>query len=288
MSIQTERVQSTVAKLQAGILLIALLAFIMAGYAGFRAYAAAPGVAGLELYVLAVVAGVASFFSPCAFPLLPSYFAFYHQAREGSSGSSTRLGLAAGLGVMTFDLLLGLAIAILGTGLTSTLSISGTEPNMLVQYFRGLVGLLLLTLGFGQLLGWNLRPRLAEAFSYRIRPEREGKRSPVINMYLYGFGYIAVGIGCTGPIMAGLIVLAISAGGFGSAMTAFLIFSLTMGALMLIVSTLVAASREGLIRGMKAAGPKIKQASALLLIFVGLFNMYTSINLKLFLDLFFP
>lgn len=288
MTLQTDSAESRGAAIQAGVLLAALLLLILGGYAAFRAYARAPDLAGFNLYVLAVVAGVASFFSPCAFPLLPSYFSFYHQAQEGAKGSSARLGVAASLGVITFDLLLGLGIAFVGAGLAKGLSISGALPNVGVQYFRGMVGLVLLALGLGQLLGWNLRPRIADAFSYRTRPEREGKRSPAKNMYLYGLGYNAAGMGCTGPILAGLIVLAISTGGFSSAMIAFLIFSLTMGVLMLVVSALMAASREGLIHSMKAAGPKIKQASAYLLILVGLFNVYTAANLEFFLGLLFP
>ena len=61
-----------------------------------------------------------------------------------------------------------------------------------------------------------------------------------------------------------------------------------MGALMLVVSLLVAASEETLISRMKAATPKIKRAASYILIFVGSFNIYTAINLPFFLDLLFP
>lgn len=95
-------------------------------------------------------------------------------------------------------------------------------------------------------------------------------------------------MGCTGPILAGLIVFALSAGGFAPALTAFGVFSLTMGTLMIVVSGLVAASRQTVITRLKAATPKIKTGASILLILVGVFNLYTAINLGFFLGLLFP
>lgn len=294
MNVQSSAKYTTAGMLQYAGWLAAFLTLILAGYSGFRAFATTPDLNVFNLYTLAVVAGVASFFSPCAFPLLPSYFSFYHSAHEDMKPSSSstsralRLGLAAALGVITFDLILGGGIAVLGSTAAKSLSISGPEPSQFVRYFRGGVGVVLLTLGIGQFIGWNLKPRFVDAFAYRTRPERDGRRSPFMNLYLYGLGYNAAGMGCTGPILAGLIVFALSSGGYSLALTAFLIFSLTMGTLMLVVSGLVSASKHTLITRLKAATPKIKAVSSTLLIAVGVFNIYTSINLDYFLRLLFP
>jgi cytochrome c-type biogenesis protein len=274
-------------------LLVALAAVIAAGYLGFRAFATVPGLGAFNLYLLAIVAGIASFFSPCAFPLLPSYFSFYHQAGESGGaaphrGRSIQLGLSAALGVMTFTLFLGLIIGVLGAGFAEGLSISGPEPSQFVRGFRGVVGALLLTLGIAQLAGRNLKPKFADTFAYRTRPQREGDRGPAASLYLYGLGYNAAGMGCTGPILAGLMVFALASGGFTSALTAFVVFSLTMGVLMLLVSGLVAASQQTLINRLKAAAPSIKRISSVLLILVGAFNVYTALNPNLFLRLLFP
>ena len=294
MSVQSSAKQTITARLQYAGWLAAFLLLILAGYNGFRTFATTPDLSIFNLYTLAVVAGIASFFSPCAFPLLPSYFSFYQTAQEDLAGSSAsarrglRLGIAAALGVITFDLVLGIVIALLGSSVASSLSISGPDPSQFVRYFRGGVGVVLLTLGIGQIIGWNLKPRFVDAIAYRTRPEREGKRSPFVNLYLYGLGYNAAGMGCTGPILAGLIIFALTSGGTSLALTAFLIFSLTMGTLMLIVSGLVSASHQTLITGLKAATPKIKDFASVLLIAVGVFNIYSAINLELFLRLLFP
>lgn len=56
---------------------------------------------------------------------------------------------------------------------------------------------------------------------------------------------------------------------------------------MIFISVLVATSRQTLIMGLKVAAPKIKQAAAILLMVVGVFNLYFALNLSLFLRLFF-
>ena len=275
-------------------LLAVFVTVIAAGYLGFRTFAATSDQGVFNLYALAVIAGVASFFSPCAFPLLPSYLSFYYQAGQKDeahrpgAGQALKLGLAAALGVISFTLILGIVIGILGTGVGQSLSISGPEPSQFVRIFRGLVGVVLLSLGIAQLKGWNLKPKFVDAFAYRTRPQREGSRGPATNLYLYGLGYNAAGIGCTGPILAGLTVFALASGGFTSALAAFAIFALTMGTLMLVISGLVGASRQTLITRLKTAAPKIKWAASILLIGVGLFNLYTALNSSLFLSLFFP
>jgi cytochrome c-type biogenesis protein len=275
-----------------GGLLVALVTVIAIGYLAFRGFATTPNLGAFNLYLLAIIAGVASFFSPCAFPILPSYFSFYHQARETGAaapqrGRSIQLGLSAALGVMTFTLVLGVVIAVLGTGFAEGLSISGPEPSHFVRIFRGFVGVVLLTLGIAQLAGRNLKPKFVDAFAYRTRPQRDGGRGPATSLYLYGLGYNAAGVGCTGPILAGLMISAAFLGA-SSALTAFVVFSLTMGILMLVISGLVAASRQTLINRLKAAAPKIKWAASILLIVVGLFNIYTALNLGLFVQVLFP
>lgn len=294
MSAQSAQDQVRRAWLQYGVLLIVFVVVIGAGYLGFRVFATTPTLSAANLYLFAVVAGVASFFSPCAFPLLPSYFSFYQNAGRHTEGARDRtgralsFGLAAALGVITFALILGAIIAVLGTGVAQRLSISAPEASQFVRIFRGVVGGILLTLGVVQLLEWNLKPRFVDAIAFYTRPRREGERGPATNLYLYGLGYNAAGMGCTAPILAGLIVVALASGGVASALSAFLVFAVTMGALMLAVSLLVAASEETLITQMKAAAPKIKRAASYVLILVGAFNIYTAINLPVFLSLLFP
>lgn len=68
-----------------------------------------------------------------------------------------------------------------------------------------------------------------------VSPIRRGGLSwqqslwPAATVCFHGLGYSAAGLGCTGPILAGLTVFALSTGGFGTALSAFVVFSATMG-----------------------------------------------------------
>ena len=277
------------------LLILLLLAIIGAGYLGFWEFASTimPKMPEYNLWALAIIAGIASFFSPCAFPLLPSYLAFYGSAsgRDGQTAESSpalSLGLAAAAGVITFVLILGGAIALLGSGFGKAVSMTDPNPNQGVLWFRGIVGGLLIVLGIAQWFGVNLKPGWADALAWRTRPQRDSARGGALTLYLYGFGYTAAGIGCTGPILAGLMVFALSSGGFGSAMTAFTIYAATMGALMLLVSGLVAASQDTLVHWLKASTPRIKQVTSVLLVLVGVFTVVTVLNQAWFVQRFSP
>lgn len=277
------------------LLIVLLLVVVGAGYFGFWEFAATvmPQMPSYNLWALALIAGVASFFSPCAFPLLPSYLAFYGRAstRNGQvqqRSSAVGLGLSAAAGVVTFTLILGGAIGLLGAGFASAFSMTDPNPHPSVLWFRGIVGGLLIVLGIAQWLNVNLKPGWVNALVWRARPQRESTRGGVRTLYLYGFGYTAAGIGCTGPILAGLTVFSLSSGGFGSAVTVFSIFAATMGVLMLLVSGLVAASQDTLVQRLKASGDRIRQVAGVLLVLVGLFTLVTVINQPWFVQRFFP
>ena len=277
-----------------GALLTLLTIIIVAGYLGFRHFATMvmPQMEAFNLLALAVIAGVASFFSPCAFPLLPSYLSFYATVRDKGDGPgpparALGLGGVTALGVVTFTLILGAIIGLLGAGAGQAVSISGPDPSRFVLWFRGLVGVILVVLGPAQWFNVNLKPEIADKLAWRTRPNREGTGS-LTTLYLYGLGYTAAGMGCTGPILAGLTVFALSRGGFSAALTAFVVFAGTMGGLMLIISGLVATSQETLINRLKASTSRIKQVTSLLLVVVGLFNLFSVLNVSLFLKWLFP
>lgn len=293
MTHTTAEVPLTKTKVRYGLLIAAAAAVTALGYGGFRVFVSRPDMWVGNLYLLAVAAGVASFFSPCAFPLLPSYISFYYSSSQADNKTSKpnrvfQLGLAAALGVMTFDLLLGGAAAGLGAGFTKGFSISSGDPNDLVLGFRLLVGVALLYLGIAQYVDKVPRLNFSYALAYKTRPRKNQPENPTKTMYLYGLGYTAAGLGCTGPILAGLLLTALSTGIPGAAFGAFVVFSLTMSALMLAVSGLVASSQETLITQLKANAERVKKTGAVILVFVGVFNLYSVLGLNSFLKVLFP
>ncbi len=244
-----------------------------------------PAFGNYSLYLVAMAAAVATFFSPCSFPLLPGYLSAYYNTESGKREHALRRGMLAAAGVITFTVVIGTAIALLGQGVASSFSISSSNPSLFTRVFRMALGTILVSLGAIQLSNLTFHSRSLDALTNRFySAARTGNKG----LYLYGFGYNAAGIGCAGPIMAGLIIFALGSGGFINAFLAFLVYSASMASLMLGVSLLVSKSKTVLLNDLRYSTPKIKKASSIILIVVGAFLIYATINLQFFVRIFFP
>ncbi|MFZ1398198.1 MAG: hypothetical protein WAS33_14940 [Candidatus Promineifilaceae bacterium] len=169
----------------------AVLLLALFGYIGFITY---PRFALNQMTVsgllpLAIMAGIASLFSPCSFPLLLTLL-----AREASAdGRLLRSTAAFTIGAVLFLLLTGLTMA-LGAGSW----IAGvTFTSAAGRTLRVLVGLVLISFGLWQLqrrslnVGW-----LNQALQPLWRKQTKLRRQQTTLSYgLYGFGYILAGFG---------------------------------------------------------------------------------------------
>lgn len=253
--------------------LAALAALIAVGYFAFLAFArgAFEGT-DAALVGVAAVAGVASFFSPCSFPFLPSYLSF--QAVRPSATEGRRLasaagdGVVAGLGVVGFNVILGSVVGVAGAGFAKSLALLSPTPSSVTVAVRLLVAGALVALGllqvFGRAAHSRLASRIATAFQRLARPS--GGR---LGLFLYGFAYTAIGIGCTGPFLASVVFVALAAGGLVPAILAFVVFALTMAGLMVAVSLIAAATPLGT-RALVARAPRIKRVAGATIVGFGL------------------
>lgn len=190
----------------------------------------------------------------------------------------------AAIGVIVFNIFLGAIVGGLGTGFANSLGLSGPEPNIYIRWFRGIVGAFLILLGYSHATGRGINfPRLG-----RWIPRYEQSKTPARNFFYYGFFYSFIGIGCGGPILAGLSLFAFASGGFLSALSAFLIYSAVMAILMIIVSFLVGLSREGLLQAVGGSVLLIKKASGVILLLVGVFLIFSAVFVRVFTKLLFP
>ena len=159
----------------------------------------------LSLFPLAVVAGLASFFSPCAFPLLPATVTA--NLKSNSKSSPLIIGLVSASGLITLLLLVGLVIAFIGQSLGELL-----QNNLRV--IRGVIGIFLVYLAYNQISD-KFHFGLLEKLTPKISTTGGGGLK---NAYLYGFGYTLAGSGCTIPILGGLALSALTSGGFQPAL----------------------------------------------------------------------
>ena len=179
------------------LLIAAVLLLALGGYAGYALYPRfdLPAVSGAGLLLLAATAGVASFFSPCSFPLLATLLA--RQVRDVERGEAwtrlLRFAAALALGATAFLVLAGGAIALGAAPLFARVTFSSMAGRIL----RIAVGGLLLLLGFLQVRGispgsgavYALARPMVEAQA-RLRQER-----PTLAFGLFGFSYILAGFG---------------------------------------------------------------------------------------------
>ncbi|MBI2040058.1 hypothetical protein HYT18_03220 [Candidatus Microgenomates bacterium] len=249
-----------------------------------------PNAASFGIIFISIVAGIASFFNPCAFPVLPSYLAQYYVSTSQQGQKQNRLGsilwygLVAAIGVIIFNVFLGALVGGLGAGFANSLGLTGPDPNIYIRAFRGIVGIFLILLGYSHATGKGISfARLGHWI-----PQYAKSKSPTRNSFYYGFFYPLIGISCGGPILAGLSLFAFASGGFLSAFSAFLIYSAVMAILMVVVSLLVGLSREELVRMVGGSILTIKKTSGLILVIVGAFLTFSAIFVQTFTKLLFP
>ncbi|QRV17585.1 cytochrome C biogenesis protein (plasmid) [Haloterrigena salifodinae] len=173
----------------------------------------------------ALTAGIATFFSPCSYPLLPGYVGFYVSQTEGDEASLSGAlgrGLVAGLGVLgTFAALLVAAYWVGHSRLSG------------IVLFEPIVGAILIA--FGVLIFFDRAPSLSVAL-----PKR---RSSVLGFAVFGAGYALAAAGCVAPLFIGVVAQAVSL----PPVSAALVVGTYVGSIVVLMVSLTVATGMGLI-----------------------------------------
>ena len=180
------------------ILTIGVTALALAGYRVFVAYPQAPlpTAAGFGLLLLATMAGFASLFSPCSFPLLLTLLSREAGDSTGNRRSWSRLirfALIFSVGAATFLLLTGAALAVGAAPLMARITFASPAGRLL----RLFAGSALIAFGLWQWQGRSLNAGLLNTLLQPLwRAEAKLRRQrPTTRVGLYGFGYILAGFG---------------------------------------------------------------------------------------------
>lgn len=179
------------------LLAVLTLALALAGYAGYVVYPRfhLPAFAGGALLFLAAAAGVASFFSPCSFPLLLSILARAPGIASERGRTTAALVYAGALaaGAALFLILTGVVIALAGTALFQGVTFTSTPGRVI----RAVVGLALIFLGLVQLNRMPFEFRVLEPAIHGVLRRQAAFRHehPVPGFFLFGFAYVLAGFG---------------------------------------------------------------------------------------------
>lgn len=205
----------------------------------------------------AFTAGVATFFSPCAYPLLPGYVGFYaSQEGDGASlGGSIGRGLIAGCGVLlTLSSLVAVAFVV------------GNEAFSRITLFEPVIGALLVV--FGALVVAGRAPSLSIAL-----PKR---RSSVAGFGLFGVGYALAAVGCVAPVFLAVVARALSL----STPAAVLVVATYVAGVVVLMVAVTVATGTGLMAGggrLAAYGGALERLAGGLMIVAGLGQLYLSV-----------
>jgi len=257
------------------IFLISLILIALAGYITFSYFVikVVPEVLSLSLLIVAAVAGIAAFFNPCSFSVLPAYITgiFLTKEKKAKRERIIYYGVLAAIGILTFNLILGMLMGFLGEGFVKSFTLN----HPFVRVFRGVVGLILLILGLMYIFGKGFHYPFFEQIGRNFQSLRS--KSASVSMYVYGFGYNLIGIACTGPILTIVLISAFATGNFVSALFTFVVYSFTMMLMMTFVSLLSAYAKEELIKKLRASLPSIRRVSGIILIIVAIFLTISSL-----------
>lgn len=201
------------------------------------------------LVSLAIIAGIATFFSPCVYALLPAYLGYFaHDAGTApSTGGAIRRGVAAAMGSILAFALLGLVAISIGEQLR------GIFPALEVG-----VGLVLIAAG-GVLVAGRYP-------SVTIRlPAIDGSTGGFV---AFGAGYAVAGAGCVAPVFFSITVAAAGAP-LGAGIIVMAAYALTF-ATMLIGAALVAAAGIDLVTDRSTSlGRRLPQVAGMVILLAG-------------------
>ncbi|MFQ5980049.1 MAG: cytochrome c biogenesis protein CcdA [Candidatus Heimdallarchaeota archaeon] len=224
-----------------------------------------------SIIAIALLAGVVSFFAPCAFPLLPGYLSYtvghsqelLSEARlRGKLKRASLVGGASALGLLTFIVGFGLILVFLGASLLPYVPF--LEP--LVGFALIISGILLIS-NYTLNMNWFFQ-QLDKLSGTRIDISRsEGP----FGIFLYGIGYGAATMGCSAPIFLALILSATAEGGLALGMFSLIIFATAMSSLLIGAAVVAAFTQDTFLNRLKAPSPWLKTGSGIILIVVGVY-----------------
>ncbi len=225
------------------------------------------------VFVIGLFLGVLVYFSPCAFPVLPSYISYClslgvreDELRESGKLEGTvpgplEVGGFAALGQLTFFGLVGIVIF----GLDGVLNLSGILHDIAVG-----IALLLVVLCALMLTGWtsHVLSQVQALLDRHMTTENDERFTPRRNMYLWGIGYSAASVDCTAaavfPFVAWLAVV-----GEGALVMGMGGLMLSVSLLMIGVTTLVGMGRGALIDSLRRNSSIVKATGSWMMMFAG-------------------
>jgi len=231
----------------------------------YAKYGGTVTVVNLALPLMAFIAGILAFFSPCSFPLLPGYIAYYLSRKEAHRNKIFH-GLQAALGIIVFYLFIG----ILGVVCSEII-------KQFIPMFELIIGIIIIILGLMLLLHIPIFTTSSQMLTTKLTTVT--KKINKLGLFFYGIIYGAASVGCTLPVFLLIIFLAIYSENLLYGIFVIMLYAIGMAVFMIIVTVLVATAKNAIIRKLKQIPKYINTICGLILLLVGIYLVINAINL---------
>jgi len=204
--------------------------------------------------IFAFTAGMLSLLSPCGYALLPGYIS-YHLGSELPVRKAILGGLLS---------LAGLATVFSCIGFLS--SIANVLLSQLIPLLELVAAVVIIFMGVSILVKIKI-----PSISMLVKaPKQKG----LIGLYVFGVAYGLAGVGCSAPIFFSILAYAVAVEEFLSSIITFLVYTIGMGAPLILTSILVAEAKKLTIERIAKATPWLQKFCGVFLILVGVYLLY--------------
>ena len=204
---------------------------------------------------IALGAGVVTFFSPCAYALLPGYVGYYAATQEGDDtplGGALLRGVAASVGVLVvFAALAGVAVAV-GNAL---------EPYLF--YLEASVGVALIVFGAAVVTG--------RGFGWHV--ELPQRRASVAGFVAFGALYAVAAAGCVAPFFVSVVLQSLTYSSFGT-VAVLGTYAATFGVLMVGVTVATAVGHGVGVEKVGGYAESVKKVAGVVIAAAGALQLY--------------
>ena len=217
----------------------------------------------METILTSLSLGLLATTSPCVLPLYPGFLAYISGGQAGLSNKTSRyfLGFFVLAGVLTMMLALGGLIALLSVSIGSALAVIIPIADAVIILF-------------GVLLLLDINP-----FKSLPQVQVPVLSHPFVNAFLYGLLYGPIALPCSGPLVVSIFALSLTAVEALSKLNIFFWFGMGFGIPLLLLSFLSGAAQRWITRQFALRARLINIVSGLLLVGVGLYDLYINWSL---------
>lgn len=217
----------------------------------------------------AFVAGMASVFNPCGFPLLPVYLGLYINSHAPGGEGKGKLNIVLRPLIVGGTVALGLVMLFGLTGL-----ILGIASQIVIRSLPWLglgIGLLLVSGGWWTLSGRGFRSwSIADRFIHLGNPNQIGIRG----YFLFGVSFGIASLGCTLPIFLTVVGTTFTYEGVIPAVAQLFWYGFGMGLVIVVLTVFVALVKTGLMNSLERVLPYLNVLTGILMTLAGCYLVF--------------